>query len=293
MTALTIAGGGFIFAVVITELLVGTLGIRFRALFRGPLYAMFATSFFYPWLFSLRNTFLPELDYRYVILLFPFVVSLTILSLVPAIRRTSGYARKNGTPWRWPPYPYSIFVLAIVGLIGRTVMLTLSFDPSPANGIVGTWMFVPIFLSVTWVLFEIGVAEKIRELQTLSMMLMPFSLALAIAWPVFYNATFYNQITLEIGSPVWLTLLALVTIYFVAWIENIEGATVFLTMALLAAALLRQDGNLIGEFASIQLWPCLLLGTWSVASWNRMKRCVCWLLSGLSLIHISEPTRPY
>ena len=90
-TAIALAAAGFTFAVVIREALVWSLGIRFRALFRGPLYAMLAISFFYPFQFSLQESIRPDLDSRFVILLFPFLVSATILSLIPAIRKTKNY----------------------------------------------------------------------------------------------------------------------------------------------------------------------------------------------------------
>ena len=282
-TAIALAAAGFTFAVVVCEALVWSLGIRFRALFRGPLYAMLAISFFYPYLFSLQASIRPDLDSRFVILLFPFLVSATILSLIPAIRKTKRYVSKNGTPWNWPLYPYSLFFLAIVGLIGRTVMMGLSFDPSAANGMLGTWMFVPIFLSVVWLIFEIGTTEGSDDLQFLAMMLMPIAIALAIPWPFFSNTNFYDQLTAEVGSPVWMATLAVVTMYFVAWIEKVENAGFFLTMALLGAAMIQQDGSLVEDFASMQGWPWLVLAVWSIASWDRIYRSSCWLLASCSV----------
>ena len=283
VTAITFAGVGFAFAVFVTESLVLSLGIRFRTLFRLPLYGMLATSFFFPYLFTLQQAHWPELDSRFIILLFPFVVSATILSLIPSIRRTKKYAAKNGTPWHWPLYPYSIFALAIIGLIGRTIMMGLSFDPTPANGMLGTWLFVPIFLSLTWLLFEIGAAEKNKDLQLLSMVLMPGAMVLAFAWPFFSNVDFYFGIADQIGNPVWLTLLVVVGMYFVAWLDNIEHSGTFLTLALFAAAMLRPDGDLIEDFSSIQSWPCLILAVWSVSSIDRMKRGSCWFLTSCGI----------
>ncbi len=278
-TAISLALAGFAFAIVITESLVWTLGIRFRALFRLPLYAMLATSFFFPYLFSMQESMWPELDRRFIILLFPFVVSLAILSLIPSIRRTKRYAAKNGTPWHWPLYPYSIFVLAIIGLIGRTVMMGLSFDPTPANGMLGTWMFVPISLSVTWLLFEIGSAEKDQELLFFSMLLMPCSIALAVAWPMFSNTAFYDQISSEIGSPVWMTTLVVVGMYLVVWLDGVENAGVFLVLSLFGASMMQPNGELVSEFTSVQTWPCLILAAWSVASHERFFQGSSWFLA--------------
>ena len=293
-TAIALALTGFAFAVLVSESLVWSLGIRFRALFRCPLYAMFAISFFYPYLFSLQASLWPDLDTRLIILAFPFFVSASILSLIPAIRRTRIYAAKNGTPWNWPLYPYSIFFLAIVGLIGRTVMLGLSFDPTSANGMLGTWMFVPIFLSVVWLIFEIGTAEGNDEIQFVAMLLAPLALALSVAWPVFSNADFYQQITAEVGSPVWLTLLSVVAFYFVAWIEKIESAGVFLTFALGAAAFLQRDGVVASGFSELETWPCLLLALSSVGSPERFHRSSCWFLSACCMsVPIANTATPW
>ena len=278
-TATALAIAGFLFAMAITETLIWSLRIRFGLFFRGPLYGMFAVSFFYPSLFALQKQYWPEGDYRFIILAFPFVVAGAILTLVPAIKRSKSYIAKNGTPWNWPLYPWSVFALAIVGLVGRAVMLGLSFDPSPENGMLGTWIFVPIFLSVMWLVFEIGCTEENEDLQILSMFLMPLSLALAVSWPAFPNTAFYDQISLDVGSPVWLTLLVLVGIYFVAWIENVEGAGFFLAMSLVAASVLKQDGSFASEFAELQTWSCIGLGAWSVASTKRIRSCASWLLS--------------
>ena len=278
-TAVLIAAAGFAFAVIVCESLVWSLGIRFRVLFRGPLYAMFATSFFYPYLFSFQQTWWPNLDSRFIILLFPFVVSATILSLVPAIRKTKRYAAENGTPWSWPLYPYSLFFLAIVGLIGRTVMLGLSFDATAANGMLGTWMFVPIFMSVIWLVYEIGTTEQNSEIQFAAMLLMPIAIALAIPWSLFPNTEFYDQITSEFASPVWMTMLAVVAMYFVAWINQVEAAGGFLIFGFLGAAVLQQDGTIVSNFAAIQSWPLLVMAAWSVASRDRISRSSSWFLA--------------
>lgn len=282
-TAIALAAAGFGFAVIVCESLVWLLGIRFRVLFRGPLYAMFAISFFYPWLFSLQETMWPQIDQRFIILLFPFVVSATILSLIPAIRQTKIYTSKNGTPWNWPLYPYSLFFLAIVGLVGRTVMMGLSFDASSANGMLGTWMFVPIFMSLVWLVYEIGTAEGKQRIQFAAMLLMPFSIALAIPWQVFPNTDFYDQIAVEAGSPVWMTALAVLTMYFVAWIEKVEHAGVFLAISLAGATILQQDGSLVPNFAAIQGWPLWVLAVTSIASRQRVIRSSCWFLSACCL----------
>lgn len=282
-TALAVAFAGFGLAVIVTESLTHSLGIRFRWLYRSPLYAMLALSYFFPYIFTMKENYWPTLDDRFIILLFPFAVSLSILSLIPSIRQTKRYASKNGTPWRWPLYPYSIFVLLIVGLIGRTVLLTLSFDASIASGMLGTWMFVPILFALLWIIFEVGAAEEIQGIQIFALGTLPASLLLATAWPAFSNTDFYDLIQREIGSPVWLTLLVLIAIYSIAWFDNVKTSGHFLIFAICLAAILQPNGEIASNLDSVQVWPCMTLAVAAIGSSSRIRQSKSWFLSTIAI----------
>jgi len=59
-TALALATAGFAFAVVLSEFLIRSMGIKFGRRLRGPLYAMLGVSFFFPLVFAAQPLYFPQ-----------------------------------------------------------------------------------------------------------------------------------------------------------------------------------------------------------------------------------------
>ena len=159
-TAIQLATAGFAFAVVLSEFLLRSLSIKFGTWLRVPLYSIMGISFFFPLLFVVRNSHFVETDPRIIVLAFPFLCAACLLTLITSIARGREAVAENGTPWRWPSYPYSAFVLLAVGLCFRIAMVTWSFDHSSTFGMLGSWLYVPMLFAAAWILFEFGVAEE-------------------------------------------------------------------------------------------------------------------------------------
>ncbi len=272
--AMALAMAGFSFAVGLAEFLIRSLGIRFRALFRIPMYLMMAISFFFPVAFSLRLEHFPHTDVRNVILVFPLLCAGALLSLMPAIRKGRRYAAKNGTPWHWPLFPYSAFVLLTIGLCGRIAMVTWSFDSSAGFGMLGSWLYVPILLAVAWLLFEMGVAEQSASIRRVAMLLMLLGPSLAPDWSFQDSGSYYGQLTEAVGSPFWLTIVGLVFLFGLVRLRGFLSANWFVGALLLGLAIVRPDGSVAETVGDLEGWAfgCMAIFLLVCRGWSLSSR---------------------
>src|SRR5262249_46198077 len=157
-------------AIALSELVIDGLRMRLPILFRGPFYAVLVLFFLYPiGLLHLLDTVgetVPRQSVEWTmwgILLFPAAAGVITLTLVFAAWKGPAYTQDSGTPWRWPLYPWSLFVFLGAGVILRSYYLAVSFHPYPgtASGF-GVYFLIPFFLSVAVVVFETGRTAKNR-----------------------------------------------------------------------------------------------------------------------------------
>jgi hypothetical protein len=59
-----------------------------------------------------------------------FVTMELILGFFPAIRRGPQYVANNGTPWRWPLFPWTAVGVIVAAVAMRTFVLCMTFGPS-------------------------------------------------------------------------------------------------------------------------------------------------------------------
>ena len=98
---------GFGFSLLVSEALLGGLEIRLPRLFRLPYYLILGLFFGYPLLVK-PQTMLDSIGpTAWRIYLFPVVVGLAFLTLLPAIRRGANYVSRTGRPGRGPGSPGS------------------------------------------------------------------------------------------------------------------------------------------------------------------------------------------
>jgi hypothetical protein len=156
--------GGLLFAVLVSEGLLRGMGLRLPVLFRTPYYALLALFFLYPIALSpvLRS---PDSAVRlWATFGFSTVAGLVSLTLLPAIWRGPSYVKNNGSPWRWPLYPWVLFGFLGLGICARTYYLCVSMHapsyPQVNQTIFGVYFLVPFLLAVAVLLLEIGVASE-------------------------------------------------------------------------------------------------------------------------------------
>ena len=293
-TAMALAMAGFTFAVVLSEFLLRSLGIKFGPWLRGPLYSILGISFLFPLAFAVRHTHFVETDARIIVLAFPFLCAACLLTLIPSIAKGREAVAENGTPWKWPLYPYSAFVLLAVGLCFRIAMVTWSFDHSSNFGMLGSWLYVPMLFAAAWILFEFGVVEESTGLRKFSLALLPIGIPLAMDWSIDNPENFYHLVTANVASPVWLTMVGLILSVVVVRLRGFGEANPYIGAALILAALLKMDGQFIGSPMQLQAWPFVCLALLAIACFGRHNLSVSVLLATSSLsVPIAQYATPF
>ena len=280
-TAFLMLSLGFCFSLLVTEMILLGLQIKFPLQFRLPYYLILACTFFFPVIIAWQNNNYPDWDTRWLIAAFPLLCGLSILTLIPAVRKGASLVAKNGTPWEWPFFPFAPFVLLIVGLCGRSALLAMAFDPSMGSGsIFGGYFLVPILFACFVVLVEIGFQEKKTSVQLLGLCLFLFLIPLGINTSQDAGqASFYGEVTSAIGAPVWLTILAVALFYAVSAIREIKGATTLLVCAMAAAAFTTPAGQFASSLAEVSVWPCVVLSILQLRTAKRRAHSWNWLIA--------------
>lgn len=300
---------GLVIAAGISELILCGLRIRLPWRFRVPYHLMLSLLFLYPLLLA-PGSFPVSIDMTWRIALFPVVAAGVLLTLLPAIRKGPDYTRINGTPWVWPLYPWSLFVFLAVCIGFRAYALTLSFDPVLTtsldsalkfDSIFGSYFLAPLVLAAGVLLLEIGLVSKRSGTIRTAMMAPVVSLYLALeddfgSGP---HYEFLHKLVQQIGSPLWLALMAAAVFYTVATIRRVSGAHVLLVLTLAVATKVGPSTIHFAELSRPQVWPLAFLAGLEIArgvfrrdSHYVFTGCVLATLSvhtALNLAHFSVP----
>ncbi len=128
---------------------------------------------------------------------------------------------------------------------------------------------VPFFLAALFVLFEIGLVERLEKLQTGVLVSAPALLLMAYPWlgPWSRQFTFQHFVydfVQDVASPVFLTLLGLLSLYGYAVLRGVRRAELGLVACLLLAVAIEPGSFGIREyrlsFERLQSWPLLAIG---------------------------------
>ena len=154
---------GLAAAIGVSELVLWSLRLKLAAVYRVPYYVQLALMFLYPlWLLpTLESNDGPATTWR--IFAFPSLAGMTILALLPAVRRGPHAVEQNGSPWSWAWYPWT--VLGALGgcLALRAYTLCLSFDAVRAlraeaayrlENIFGPYFLAPMLLAAAVLVLE-------------------------------------------------------------------------------------------------------------------------------------------
>jgi hypothetical protein len=227
---------GMAFAAAVTEMVLRTIRLRLPGWYRAAYYAMLALVFLYPVALVpvLGDPDNPALQWA----LFGFgpMAAMAVALLIPAARSGRAGVAKNGSPWRWPLYPWSLFVV-MAGVLGvRCWSLCVSFHyVNGSRSIFGPYFLVPIGMAVAMVWLEIGIAERRRAITTAASAL-PLVL---VCWATVgdrhewvYRQFLDRFIHTLGGSPAYLTLLSAVTFLVYAGLRRVPAAWELLALAL-------------------------------------------------------------
>jgi hypothetical protein len=265
---------GLAFAILVSEGLLHGIRLRLPGWFRAPYHLILALFFLYP-------LFLRQLIDRNLAIvppsglpghetllwaLFAFspVAGLLFLTLLPAIRRGADYLRDNGSPWRWPLYPWTLFGLLAFAVPARAFLLCWSMhllnNLDRNHLIFGPYFLVPFGLVIALLLLEIGLVCQRPRVQRIALAIPAGLVVLAMLGhrsDAIYRE-FLDIFTARLGgTPLWLTLLAAIAFYGYALLRRVPIAAWHLTAALAALAFVSPSSLTLGDLVAPAPLPLL------------------------------------
>jgi hypothetical protein len=248
---------GLGFSLIVTELLLRLLRLSFPWNYRLPFYLLLALLFAYPaWLghLSLENR-LTEM--AWYVLGFPAIAGLVFALLMPAARLRGENVINNGTPWEWPLYPWSLFVLLGVGVLLRAYAMSMSFDPT--KGLTsGFQLYVVVPLLLSWHLLWTEGADYAKPWRKLFAVVAPlalFALALPGQGGSVGEIRYLELLQDTVGSPIQITAALLIAYYVYVWSRGIRLAEAGLLLAFGVLAIVNKHTVDLLSLAPIQAAP--------------------------------------
>jgi hypothetical protein len=267
---------GLAFAVAVSEGLLRGLRLVLPAWFRAPYYLLLALFFLYPLALS------PLLDrprsegllvgrrtetLMWGLFGFSSAAALIFLTLLPAIRRGQQYTRDNGSPWRWPLYPWVLFGVLAFAVPGRAFLLCYSLDllslGQHGRVIFGPYFLVPFGLASAILILEIGLVSS-RRVVLWAALAAPVGLVMLALLghrpdPIYQG--FLRMFTARLGAaPLFLTLGLSAGFYAYAALRRVPLASGGLTVVLAALAVVGSHSLSLGELVAPRPVPILAAG---------------------------------
>ncbi len=227
------------FSVVVSEGLLRLLRIHLAAMYRGPYYLMLTLLFTYPILLTWLSFYEYYPLLSWALYAFPAFAGMVLLTLLPAARHGAHREPASGTPWRWPYYPWSLFVFLTVGVGIRSWWLTLAFQWTEGQDyIFQPYFLAPLVLAWSALVLEMGLARGHRR-TIVAGLAMPV-LTLVTAFPGLPSdgaaLDFVQLLTSTIGSPAQIVIGGLVSFYAFACLRHVRAAEAMLAASALVAA---------------------------------------------------------
>ena len=223
-------GAGLAFSLLVSEGLLRTLRIGLAARYRGPFYLMLAILFLYPLAPAWISYFGLYAARSWVLFAFPSVAALALLTLLPAARTPQRDEPATGTPWRWPYYPWSLFVYLTIGLAIRSWWLAFSFEPAKDNdGYFQPYFLLPLLLAWSALVLEMGKARQSQRAIAAGLLLPLPALVLGFIGPgkTLEQIAFLERLAM-LGTPAQLAVWSLLLYYLWAWLRGVRVAEGFL-----------------------------------------------------------------
>jgi hypothetical protein len=293
---------GLGFAMAVSEGLLRGIRLALPAGFRVPYYLILALFFLYPLaLIELVDEPHNQLQ-MWRLFGFAAAAGLVFLTLLPAIRRGADYVQDNGSPWRWPLYPWTLFGLLALAVPARAFLLCYSMH-RPAGEfqgqlIFGLYFLVPFGFAVSVLLLEIGLQSRRRGVLKTALAI-PLGLVVLAAVGHHSEPTYREFLGLFTdrlgGTPLFLTVCAAAAFYGYAALRRVPLATAALTAALTGLAVvdtesLRLDQLVAPRPVPLEVAALLQLG---LGMWRRdSRRCLAGGLLAALAIALAPSVEP-
>jgi hypothetical protein len=232
--AVILALGCLLFSITVTECVLLLTRIRFTFLYRIPFYAMLAIFFAGPVIAGYAVAENHQFLKNWAAPFFSTAIAVCLITMSPALRRGKLYLLNNGTPWPWPLYPLSPFVVLVALGAIRSHGIWMSFSSLSGPIAFEPFLLMPLGLAIAMLVLE---SETTRAERPLSVMMLIGAGLLFFcgqgragltALPIQEDIAFY------FGSAGTLILLSLIGFYLFAFIKRVPAAEYFLAFSLLA-----------------------------------------------------------
>jgi hypothetical protein len=275
---ISLAMGGLAFALLVSEGLLRGMRLGMPSLYRGPYYLILALFFLYP--VALRPLLAtPESPTAHWALFgFSTAAGLAFLTLVPAIRRGAAYVKGNGSPWRWPLYPWSLFFFLGLGVCARSYYLCVSLhNVEGYRSIFGPYFLVPFGFAVAILILEAGLASGRKGVARFALA-MPLGLV-ALAMMGHRSDLVYERFLrmfqdgLGIAPPAATLLLATAFYLHAAW-RAVPMARGFAMASLVALSVVGPSTLGLDSLVTPRPWPLLPVALYQ--GWLAWRRKESW-----------------
>ena len=253
--------GGLAFAVAVSEGMLRGVRLRLPVGFKIPYYLILGVFFLYP--VALTPLLLDPDDPRLQWMLFGFstAAACAFTTLIPAIRRGPGYVADNGSPWRYPLYPWVLFGLLALAVCGRAYYLCISLHfVGRSNNIFGPYFLVPFLLVLDVLMLEAGIVARNGKTQRAAILVLPAVVVLATIGnrsdPIYqgFLAMFERGL---FCSPLDLAILGAMLFCGYAALRRVPLALEGLTVSLVAFAVADRGAWASGNPEAVRLVPLL------------------------------------
>jgi hypothetical protein len=280
--------GGLALSIAVSEAILRGLPLRLPVLYRLPYYLVLGLFFLYPIAAASvdDDPFGPII--QWTLFAFPAAAGAAALTLLPAVRRGPSYVRDNGSPWRWPWYPWSMFIILGLGVCGRSYYLCVSLHQAGGHlTIFGTYFLVPFLFAVLILLLEMGLVWRSTALVRAALVCPAGILALVLLDPGHGKVAmrFLELFRLTFGgTPLYLT--AMLTAVFCAYalVRRAPHAAEALCAAMLALAVAGPHSADVETLTGPQPLPILLAGLLQLGMTLRTRSSARCLAAAVCLV---------
>jgi hypothetical protein len=279
-TASGLLAFGFGFAVLVTEGLLRGLRIRLAVLYRVPYYLLLGLLFAGPLWVAPRTAPGTVGLMAWRLYLFPVVAGLVLLTLLPAARRGASYTAGNGTPWRWPWFPWTAFLFLGFAAGVRSYVLTYNFNMLGAGDAFGAYYLAPLLLAALIVALELSITAHRRWLQAVLLAVAPLLVVLSVPGNDNHIYRLFLRTFMDtVGSPIWVAVVGLAGFYGYAWQRRLPGAEAGLTTMLLLLTVVGRQTVDVETLAPPAWWPWTVLAAVQGLMALRRRRSPRWGLA--------------
>ncbi len=226
---------GWFFAVCVSETLLQGLGIRFNWRLRVPFHAFFAVMFLYPVALTFFE-FKPNSDaLHWGLLGFSLAMAGIVLSLVSAAHAGAALVANNGTPWRWPLFPWPVFAALTLFACWRSYSLCIALDAVGGTAhACGPYFLAPLCLAVAFVVLELSLQSSRRRGTAWALLFAGVAPLLTILprsdWV--YEHFLRTFIDTTSATPWFIMLCAAAVFYAIAVLRGVRGSIDALSLCL-------------------------------------------------------------